>query len=219
MLTLDEILKKYDCDKSSDFHGYGKVYDSLFLPLRDRKISLLEIGVCRGNSLRAWEEYFTRASIHGVDILDRTKYDTKRVKTHIIDQKDDRKMTDLGKKFGPFNIIIDDGEHSSKSVVRSFNSLLPFLAPGGYYIVEDLHCIPQHRGTEPNEALDFFTKLIYDINLKGVIGGKGFRKSQWWVRKTDLRKGKGFIPSEIQSSIKTIQFSIGLIIMRKFDHV
>ena len=38
-----------------------------------------------------------------------------------------------------WDIIIDDGGHYKKLMEASFATLWPFVAPGGYYIIEDLH--------------------------------------------------------------------------------
>ena len=48
--------------------SYFSEYDFCFRDFRDRNIRLLEIGVSKGGSLAAWEEYFPHAEIVGVDI-------------------------------------------------------------------------------------------------------------------------------------------------------
>ncbi|UCE34584.1 MAG: hypothetical protein JSV40_01285, partial [Deltaproteobacteria bacterium] len=58
-----EISVEKGTDKSS-LHGYHPRYEAHFGPLRGKSLSLLEIGVQSGASLRLWEEYFPKASIN-----------------------------------------------------------------------------------------------------------------------------------------------------------
>ena len=55
--------------KSSDkWQSYLEVYDTLFYPLKNMPLSLVEIGVQNGGSLEIWAEYFSNAlNIIGVD--------------------------------------------------------------------------------------------------------------------------------------------------------
>ena len=63
--------------KAIDPKGYGitkakaigliKDYESFFAPLVGQSISLLELGVQKGASLRFWRDYFENATIVGLD--------------------------------------------------------------------------------------------------------------------------------------------------------
>ena len=65
---LDIIGNYHRTDKSSILHGYLEKYQK-FLPFsRGAKISILEIGVFEGNSLRTWRDYFFNATVVGIDI-------------------------------------------------------------------------------------------------------------------------------------------------------
>ena len=65
---LDELGILHGTDKGSLGHGYLGHYERILGPLRDEPITILEIGVSDGASLRMWADYFTRATIVGVDI-------------------------------------------------------------------------------------------------------------------------------------------------------
>ena len=71
--TLDQLFIDHQTDKSSLGHNYSPTYERFFEEFRDKEFSLLEIGIDKGDSLRAWEEYFPNAAINGVDIIDCTK--------------------------------------------------------------------------------------------------------------------------------------------------
>ena len=60
---------------------------------------------------------------------------------HIGDQgnKDDlQKIVQASSKQG-FDIIIDDGSHMNHHQIFSFTYLIPYLIPGGFYVIEDIH--------------------------------------------------------------------------------
>jgi len=58
-------LDAYETDKIR--HGYLDVYDADRAPWIDKEITLLEIGVYRGGSLKLWRDYFPRGTIVGID--------------------------------------------------------------------------------------------------------------------------------------------------------
>src|SRR5207247_6943083 len=55
----------YDTDKIR--HGYLDGYDAILAPWVDKEITLLELGVYRGGSLKLWRDYFPRGAIVGTD--------------------------------------------------------------------------------------------------------------------------------------------------------
>jgi len=71
---LHQILTKAGSDKGSH-HGYTRFYTPLFAPLRRRDVRLVEIGVERGASMKAWQLYFPNAShVYGIGFGDFTQY-------------------------------------------------------------------------------------------------------------------------------------------------
>lgn len=140
MKTLNQIFNAYETDKSSKFgdrHNYAPVYDALFSQLRHSDIKLLEVGVHEGASLDSWHEYFSKATIHGAEILesdfDGRFKDKPRVKHHYGDATDPLLIAE-----NDFQIIIDDADHSLDTCIRLLRSLWPKLNSGGFYIIEDL---------------------------------------------------------------------------------
>jgi hypothetical protein len=86
-LTLDELGLKYGTDKASLHHNYLNFYEGFVAPLRDQPLTLLEIGVFQGASLRMWREYFPYAKVVGVDIMLSCKqFETDRIKIELADQ-------------------------------------------------------------------------------------------------------------------------------------
>lgn len=138
--TLDSLGLKYGTDKASSSHDYLQFYEFFFAPLRDGEITVLEIGVLNGASLKTWEEYFPSARVVGADIAPAAKqFERHRVTIELVDQSNVEELTRLAAKHGPFDIIIEDGSHMWDHQLTSLQTLFPFVKANGIYVVEDLH--------------------------------------------------------------------------------
>ncbi|MEU5262322.1 class I SAM-dependent methyltransferase [Amycolatopsis sp. NPDC021455] len=143
---LTELAVRYGTDKWSAMHQYTRNYERHLGPLRDRRLNILEIGIGGfddpargGKSLRSWKHYFPRALVYGIDILDKHLVDEPRLTTFRADQSNAAEVTEAAEKWGPFDLILDDGSHISEHVIKTFGTLFArHLRPGGLYIIEDL---------------------------------------------------------------------------------
>ncbi len=97
---------------------------------------LLEIGVYHGQSLATWQELVPQALIVGVD-NDPTSYTNVGTLVYA-DATDSVAMENMGREYGPFDVIIDDGSHEHQDVRAALLNLRPHLRKGGLYVVEDL---------------------------------------------------------------------------------
>jgi hypothetical protein len=155
MRTLTEIMNHYGSDKGNS-HTYTTFYEQIFDNKRLKPISLLEIGIgtlnkniesnmtiynnySPGASLRGWEEYFPKGEIYGCDIDENVLFETKRISTFFVDQKDFRvieKQICNNKK--NYDIIIDDGLHDFHLNWLVLKQIYHKLNKGGIYIIEDV---------------------------------------------------------------------------------
>lgn len=124
-------------------HDYCRLYDREFSKWRDEKIKLVEIGLNVGASIKLWLDYFSVASVYGVDIAEfKSKVGTPDPSRFTFvrgDQSDRQFWRKFVWEHGTrWDIIIDDGCHFSGPIAISFEELWPYVAPGGYYIIEDL---------------------------------------------------------------------------------
>lgn len=139
MRSLYDMLLTPQRGHAHKWGHYLPVYERYFAPLRPHPLVMLEIGVGQGGSLWAWQEYFPRATIIGLDINEECKkYDGGRVHVHIGSQADERVLYAIHDEYGNFDIIIDDGSHRCVDVKCSFNVLWPLLNHRGIYMIEDL---------------------------------------------------------------------------------
>lgn len=152
MRRLDEIGFQHGTDKSRLGHDYLNIYEQLFAPLRDQPITLLELGVYLGYSLRTWREYFTAATIIGIDHQPLMTDTLPQTFVYQCDQTDPG-LPEILAPHGPLDIVIDDCSHRCANTIASFKLLWPLLKGGGLYIIEDLDA------HENLDALHFITGL------------------------------------------------------------
>lgn len=141
---LNAIFYFNGSDKGYFGHCYGDFYETLLKPFVGKKIRLLEIGLNENDnqhipSLLAWREYLgERAEIVGLDIRDFRHMAQPGMAIEMGDQRDVECLDNLASKYGPFDIIIDDGSHDPDDQIASFRHLWWCLNPGGVYAIEDL---------------------------------------------------------------------------------
>jgi hypothetical protein len=126
-------------DKGPSQHNYTELYERLFLQWKNEPITIFEIGVANGGSLRMWQEHFPHARIFAVDIEPKTQFDNERVKTFIADQARRDLLQPAIQAAGAVHILIDDGGHTMEQQQVSLGYLFRHVRPGGYYVIEDVH--------------------------------------------------------------------------------
>lgn len=132
-------LSLYETDKVK--HGYLNAYDLVLEPWVNKEITLLEIGVRTGGSLKLWRDYFPRGTIVGIDrSLPRNFLPGERIFIFQGDQCNTRFLSQVASKTAPggFDIIIDDASHIGELTKIAFWHLFELhLKPGGLYAIED----------------------------------------------------------------------------------
>lgn len=118
--------------------GYGSIYSKIIRDLPPVS-NVLEIGVLGGGSHRAWAALFPEASIFGLDIDPTYVIEDGRIRTYVADQLRVDQLLDVAQKMpNCFELVVDDGWHQPEAGLKSLSVFLPRLAPGGYFVVEDI---------------------------------------------------------------------------------
>jgi 23S rRNA U2552 (ribose-2'-O)-methylase RlmE/FtsJ len=175
--NLTSIAKLYKTDKLD--HGYTKIYEKYFENLREQKLKILEIGIADGKSLLTWSDYFKNSTIIGIDIhridIHEKKLDKNNIRVHQGSQSDEQFIKEIINQYENFDIIIDDGSHLKKDVIKSFHLLFPCLNNEGLYVVEDMQTSYNHFfGGNPfdlkysNSHMNFFKHLTDRLNHQEI---------------------------------------------------
>lgn len=126
------------------WHHYFEIYTRHLKKYRYLPLKMLEIGVYKGGSLTMWKRYFGPESIIvGVDIDPDCKKHERTdngIFVRIGDQTDTDFLAAVSEEFGPFDVILDDGGHTTMQQIISFGALFrSSLKEHGCYMVEDIH--------------------------------------------------------------------------------
>lgn len=218
MNILNEIGIKHGTDKNSETHNYLVKYEKYFPFKREDKLTLLEIGVLHGQSLRMWKEYFYNSEIIGIDLnSDSKQYEESRINIEIGSQNDSKFLEEVGSKYKTFDIIVDDGSHINNHVIFSFEKLFKYLKSGGLYVVED-SCTsywPDWGGglRENNTTVEYFKNLCDDVNFYGVIN---YNKENVHSRREDwCTENVINLYTNCVTDVESINFLNSLIIITK----
>lgn len=120
---------------------YFDIYDQYFHKYRGQEVVFVEIGVFQGGSLQMWKEYFgEKAKIYGIDINPACKqFEDEQITILIGDQEDKNFLAEVKKQIPQIDILLDDGGHTMKQQINTFEILFDHIKDGGVFLCEDLH--------------------------------------------------------------------------------
>ena len=169
-------------NKLDKWHHYFDIYEENFKKYKGKDVTLLEIGVFRGASLKMWKEYFGKNSkIYGIDINPECKKcETQGIKVFCGNQSDPKFLKEVISEIGKPDIIIDDGGHTSNQQIVSYETLYNLMKDEGIYVVEDTHTSSWAGWQDRADGLTFtdYASLLSDkLNSWFKVGGEShFRK-------------------------------------------
>lgn len=179
---------------------YFEIYDRHLKHLRDRKITILEIGISHGGSLQMWEYYFKgNATIYAIDINPECKkFESENVKIYIGSQEDKAFLQKLKNDMPKIDILIDDGGHTMKQQITTFEILFNHIDDNGIYICEDMHT-SYWKGfgggyRKKSSFVEYSKKLIDMLNA-------------WHI--------KGMNPNEFTRSAHSLHFYDSVLVIEK----
>ncbi|WP_315831411.1 class I SAM-dependent methyltransferase [Bradyrhizobium prioriisuperbiae] len=216
--NLLSIFEAHRGKLSDKWSSYLSLYDHAFRPYRDRKISLLEIGIQNGGSLEIYAKYFANFEhIVGCDIEQRCallRYG-ERIDVVTGDCNEASTKRAIACICAEFDIIIDDGSHVSGDIIRAFLNYFPLLKPGGIFVVEDLHCSYWQNwggGLYRDVSSISFLKMLVDV-VNHEHWGNGEKR-----REPIDRRFPGILPNDAEallSEIHSVQFHNSICIISK----
>jgi hypothetical protein len=126
----------------------------------------LEIGIFQGGSIKLWSDFFTNATVYGLDIMDINNVwseitNNNKIKLYTsIDAYNENFFTShfLNKDI-KFDLVLDDGPHSLESMKQFIKLYSQVIKDDGILIIEDVQSI---------EWIDVLKNEVPQ-NLKGYI--------------------------------------------------
>lgn len=168
---LERLLALHHGPRVFKWRHFYPIYDGHFLRFRGKPLTLLEIGLGHGGSLQLWRRYFgRRARLVGVDVRPELRaFAGRNTAIEIGDQGDPAFLAELVRRHGPFDIVIDDGNHHFSHQLTTFRALFPAIREGGLYACEDLctsYWADEFGGglRQPGTHVEFLKGLVDELN-------------------------------------------------------
>jgi hypothetical protein len=138
------------------FHGYAGKYAQYLTPvlvgyvLNGKPLTIVEVGILKGTGLAVWADLFPKCRLIGLDIdlsffvenRDFLKkcgaFKSTKAELYEFDQyaNNSQLMRKILNGSG-IDICVDDGTHANEPILRTFESMRPYLASRFIYFIED----------------------------------------------------------------------------------
>lgn len=169
-MSLEDLVDNSKTDKNTT-HSYLHLYNELLTKKRFTAKNVLEVGIGdfgekNGGSIKLWRDYFTNATIYGLDVLpiNRVMDELLNDPRVILYTSTDAYNEDFfNKNFLNKNIkcdfMLDDGPHTLESMMQFIKLYSKIMTDDGILIVEDV------------KSLDWIEKLKNEVpvHLKQFI--------------------------------------------------
>jgi len=167
MRSLKEIFESHTGRLLHKWDHYFEVYERYFSPYRGTKANILEIGISHGGSLEMWREYFgNEVNLFAVDVIPECKqFEDEKTRVFIGSQEDEAFLAQLKSKLPEIDLLIDDGGHTMRQQIVTFNNLFSRVKDRGIYLVEDTHTSywgQYHGGYKKKGSFIEFSKDMVD---------------------------------------------------------
>ena len=146
-MSLKNLVDNSRTDKDTT-HSYLNLYHILLSYKRLTAKNILEIGIYYGGSIKLWGDYFTNATIYGLDTMPIDYVwngirDKKNIILHTSTDAYDEEYFNytLLQKNIKFDFILDDGPNTLKSMKIFIKLYSQLLSDDGILIIEDVQSI------------------------------------------------------------------------------
>jgi cephalosporin hydroxylase len=143
-MSLEQLVDNSRSDKNT-VHSYLPLYQQLLSSKKDTAKNVLEIGIYNGGSIKLWSDYFTNATVHGLDIMGIHEVwegiqNNDKIILHTSSDAynpDFFTRTFLQKNI-QFDFMLDDGPHTLESMLQFIRLYSQVMADDGVLIIEDV---------------------------------------------------------------------------------
>lgn len=144
-MNLSEFYKSTgeNSDKGIVHCYIDEWYSNEFTPIQNEELSILEIGVNKGDSIILWRDWFINSKIFGIDNKGEMTDEDINIVNNIENVNiiyGDAYSNDIVDLYTDetFDYIIDDGPHTLESQLNCVKKWLPKLKSNGKLIIEDV---------------------------------------------------------------------------------
>jgi hypothetical protein len=143
-MSLEQLVDNDKTDKNTT-HSYLPLYQQLLIGKKDTAKNVLEVGIYYGGSIKLWSDFFTNATIYGLDNINSNMMWThiKNNKNIILHTSTDAYNTEifttlfLAKNI-KFDFMLDDGPHTLDSMKKFIQLYSQIMTDDGILIIEDV---------------------------------------------------------------------------------
>jgi hypothetical protein len=141
MNDLEKHFEANEANRILKWKHYFDIYERHFSQFRGTQVNVVEFGVQHGGSARMWLDYFgAGATVYGIDIDPRcATVASEKINIIIGDQEDKGFLRTLVDTLPKIDVLIDDGGHTMKQQINTFEVMFPAIQSRGVYLCEDLH--------------------------------------------------------------------------------
>jgi len=169
-MSLEQIVDNSRTDKNT-VHSYLPLYQNLLISKKETAKNVLEVGIYHGGSIKLWSDFFTNATVYGLDIMNiNNVWEGIKNKENIIlhtssdAYNDNFFITQFINKNIKCDFMLDDGPHTLQSMKQFIKLYSQIMTDDGILIIEDVQSwdwIDILKNEAP-EHLKQFIK-IYDL--------------------------------------------------------
>jgi hypothetical protein len=179
MQSLREIFYSHTGGLVHKWDHYFEIYERFFSRYRGKEVSLMEIGVSQGGSIQMWRKYFGKGlRIYCVDINEECRaFESETERMFIGSQEDPGFLRRIREELPPMDIVIDDGGHTMRQQILTFQHLFPLVKEGGIFLVEDTHTSYWRTFGgglgRRSSFIEYCKSLVDSLHSDHMIKGKG----------------------------------------------
>jgi cephalosporin hydroxylase len=143
-MSLEQLVDNLRTDKNT-VHSYLPLYQTLLERKKETAKNVLEVGIYHGGSIKLWSDFFTNATVYGLDIMNNTLVwegiqNNDKIKLYTSYDAYDEitfKLNFLCKGI-KFDFLLDDGPHSLESMLKFIKLYSQIMTDDGILIIEDV---------------------------------------------------------------------------------
>lgn len=143
-MSLLNLVDNLRSDKNT-VHSYLDLYQNLLISKKETALNVLEVGILDGGSIKLWGDFFTNATVYGLDIIHNNDvWDVlKNNSKYVLHTSTDAYNSEIFKtNFLDKNIkcdfMLDDGPHTLESMIQFIKLYSQIMTDDGILIVEDV---------------------------------------------------------------------------------